>query len=226
MKHGNKAAPEKAAKAAPWSGSAVVAKGDVQLDERTAEELDELDDEFEDDRGLETIRQQRLAELKKASVAAQRFGGVRDIGRADFVREVTNAGSDVWVAVHLHQPAVGPCQIMGAALDALAPRFPATKFLRIVSTDCIPGYPDGNLPTVLLYHGGKCLTTLVGLMPYGGRSTTPEQVAFSFNRHGPFCKAAGEEQKEVGQEDIKALVQRLAEAKAAELEAASGNVPS
>lgn len=56
MKHGNKAAPEKAAKAAPWSGSAVVAKGDAQLDERTAEELDELDDEFEDDRGLETIR--------------------------------------------------------------------------------------------------------------------------------------------------------------------------
>ncbi len=65
---------------------------------------------------------------------------------------------------------------MGAALDALAPRFPATKFLRIVSTDCIPGYPDGNLPTVLLYHGGKCLTTLVGLMPYGGRSTTPERA--------------------------------------------------
>ena len=71
---------------------------------------------------------------------------------------------------------IGPCQIMGAALDALAPRFPATKFLRIVSTDCIPGYPDGNLPTVLLYHGGKCLTTLVGLMPYGGRSTTPERA--------------------------------------------------
>jgi hypothetical protein len=31
------------------------------------------------------------------------------------------------------------CQVFGAALDALAERFPGTKFLRIVSTDCIPG---------------------------------------------------------------------------------------
>lgn len=30
------------------------------------------------------------------------------------------------------------------------------------------------------------------------------EVAFTFNRHGPFCKAAGEEQKEVAGEDIKA----------------------
>jgi len=225
VKHGNKAAPEKPKKAEPWSGSAVEARGDSRLDERTAEELDELDDDFEDDRALEAIRQQRLAELKKAAVTAQRFGSVRDIGRADFVREVTNAGPDVWVAVHLHQPAIGPCQIMGAALDTLASRFPATKFLRILSTDCIPGYPDMNVPTVLLYHAGKCLTTLVGLMPYGGRSTTPEQVAFTFNRHGPFCKAPGEEQKEVAGDDIKALIQRLAEAKAAELDAAAGTTP-
>jgi hypothetical protein len=79
-----------------------------------------------------------------------------------------------------------------------------------------------NLPTVLLYHNTKCLQTLVGLVPYGGRTLTPEQVAFTLNRHGPFCKAVGEEQKEVAEEDIKALIQRLAQAKAAELEAAQG----
>jgi hypothetical protein len=83
------------------------------------------------------------------------------------------------------------------------------------------------------------------------------EVAFTFNRHGPFCKVPGEEQKEVAEQDIKvdpelnaaawhhavsdapvytvpraltllsscgaqALIQRLAEAKAAELEAAAG----
>lgn len=32
-----------------------------------------------------------------------------------------------------------------------------------------------NLPTVLLYHSTKCLQTLVGLMPYGGRTLTPER---------------------------------------------------
>ncbi len=48
-------------------------------------------------------RQKRMAELKKAAMQQQRFGSVRDIGRADFVREVTNAGADVHVVVHLHK---------------------------------------------------------------------------------------------------------------------------
>lgn len=52
-----------------------------------------------------SCRHRRLEELRKATKAADRFGSVRDIGRADYVREVTNAGPDVWVAVHLHQPA-------------------------------------------------------------------------------------------------------------------------
>ena len=60
MKHGNKAAPEKPAKAAPWSGSVVEPRGEPRdeagLKDATAGELDELEDEFEDDRGLEAIR--------------------------------------------------------------------------------------------------------------------------------------------------------------------------
>ncbi len=31
------------------------------------------------------------------------------------------------------------CQLLGVAMNALAERYPGTKFLRIVSTDCIPG---------------------------------------------------------------------------------------
>lgn len=48
-------------------------------------------------------RQKRMAELKKAAKEQQRFGSVRDIGRADFVREVTTAGADVHVVVHLQK---------------------------------------------------------------------------------------------------------------------------
>jgi hypothetical protein len=70
---------------------------------------------------------------------------------------------------------VADCGLLERALEVLAPQFPATKFLRIVSTACIPDYPDRNLPTVLLYHNTKNLQTLVGLGPYGGRSITPER---------------------------------------------------
>jgi len=71
---------------------------------------------------------------------------------------------------------VPECRLLGDALDVLAERYPGTKFLRIVSTDCIPQYPDRNLPTLLLYRDTKCLQTLVGLLHYGGRRLTPERA--------------------------------------------------
>ena len=43
-----------------------------------------------------------MADLKKAA-QAKRFGSVVDIGGADFVREVTHAGPDVWVVLHLYK---------------------------------------------------------------------------------------------------------------------------
>ena len=38
-------------------------------------------------------------------------------------------------------------------------------------TDIIPGYPEHNLPTVLLYRGGACKATMAGMMAFGGPKT-------------------------------------------------------
>jgi hypothetical protein len=141
IKLGNKAPVDKGKAAKPWASSTDGAQRDTAwLEDRTADDLEELADEFDDDRGLEAFRwaarrhvvaelhslhpykaswglhcsreppargclrsrQKRMAELKAAK-QQQRFGSVRDIGRADFVREVSNAGADVHVVVHLHQ---------------------------------------------------------------------------------------------------------------------------
>ena len=32
---------------------------------------------------------------------------------------------------------------------------PTVKFLKAISTTCIPNYPDRNLPTIFVYHEGK-----------------------------------------------------------------------
>ena len=71
---------------------------------------------------------------------------------------------------------VPECKLLSDMLDVLAGRFPATKFMRIISTHCIPQYPDRNLPTVLVYKDTKCVETLMGLLPYGGRRLTPERA--------------------------------------------------
>lgn len=47
------------------------------------------------------------------------------------------------------------CQILAKWLSQEgAPSNPTIKFIQMVSTRCIPNYPDGNLPTILLYRLG------------------------------------------------------------------------
>jgi hypothetical protein len=41
---------------------------------------------------------------------------------------------------------------MNLALDALARKFPSTKFVKIISTECVEGYEDHLLPTLLVYN--------------------------------------------------------------------------
>ena len=67
---------------------------------------------------------------------------------------------------------VGDCGLLAQCLDELAVKHPGTKFVKIISTDCIPKYPDQNLPTVLLYRNTQLKQHLVGLLLYGGRNTT------------------------------------------------------
>lgn len=62
---------------------------------------------------------------------------------------------------------------MGECIEKLAAKYNGTKFVKIISNDCIPGYPDRNLPTILVYNNTECKHNLVGRMPFGGR-ITPE----------------------------------------------------
>ena len=59
--------------------------------------------------------------------------------------------------------------VMGECIEKLAAKYTKTKFVRIISTDCIPGYPDRNLPTILIYKDTECKHNLVGRLPFGGR---------------------------------------------------------
>lgn len=84
------------------------------------------------------------------------------------------------MVVHLYKDSSAACQLLGSCLDVLAQRYPGTKFVRIVSTDCIANFPDSRLPTLLLYHEGACKATLAGLAQFGGRQATPEQVGWAW----------------------------------------------
>ncbi|CAD6341952.1 unnamed protein product [Miscanthus lutarioriparius] len=143
------------------------------LDEREPEELEELEDDLDDDRFLEQYRKMRLAELREAAKAS-RFGSIVPITGSDFVREVSQAPSDVWVVVFLYKDGIPECGLLQNCLEELATRYPATKFVKIISTDCIPNYPDRNVPTILVYNNSAVKGTYVGLQKFGGKRCTPE----------------------------------------------------
>ncbi|KAJ9528997.1 hypothetical protein QJQ45_007067 [Haematococcus lacustris] len=106
----------------------------------------------------------------------------------------------LWVVVQLFKDGHGPSALMSSCIDELAARYPNTKFVRIISTECIPKYPDAHLPTLLVYHAGECVKHLVGLAMHGGNRATPEQVALVLNQLGSVCSSSadGEEGEEEG----------------------------
>ena len=148
------------------------------------DELDELEDEeeFADDAFLEEYRRKRIEELRRAELHP-RFGKLMQLlgGSSEFIKEVTNAGNGVWVVCHLSKDNVPQCKILNQCLELLATRYPYTKIVKMLSTDCIPGYPDENLPTILLYRNTKCVKNVVGLGSFGGLSISPDKIVDTLN---------------------------------------------
>ena len=71
-------------------------------------------------------------------------------------------------------------------LEKLARKFPDVKFLQILYTDCIPNYPEKNLPTLLVYRDDDLLTQFVGLSVFGGSSYGIDGTSRSDSSPQPF----------------------------------------
>jgi len=146
--------------------------GDMTLDELNENE-DDIDDE--DERMFEIYRRQRMAELRAVQLNAK-YGDVTDISKADWLREVNNAGEGVWVIVHVYKEGIPICKLLNNHLSALAAKFPCTKFLRSISSVCIPNYPDKNLPTIFIYFEGDLKKQWVGPFEFGGMSLKQDKL--------------------------------------------------
>jgi len=157
--------------------SGVKAMEDMDLDE-----LDELEDE-EEERILLQMRQQRIAEMK-ARMEKSKFGDVREITAVDYVQEVNKAGDGIMVVLHLYKQGIPLCALINEYMKRIAPKFPETKFLRAISTTCIPNYPDKNLPTVFVYYEGAMKSQMVGPLEFRGMNLTEEEFEYLLGKTG------------------------------------------
>jgi len=149
---------------------------------KSLEELDELEDEV-DDRVLDSYRQRRIAELKEVA-AKKRFGAYKQISQTEFVAEVSKAPADVHVVCHLFEYSKPECQLLNDILGRLASKFADLKFVRIIGSECIPNYPSGNCPTIIVYKGGDIVLNVVGLQLFGGLKATDKTVEWFLAQKG------------------------------------------
>ncbi|KCV70619.1 hypothetical protein H696_02976 [Fonticula alba] len=151
------------------------ADGTARLERMNLDELDEVEDDFEETLLME-FRQKRIAEMRELAQRS-RYGSIQDISQTDYVNEVTNAPAGVPVVV-LMTTAQGStaCRLASAHLVQLAQKFPATKFVRGIGSLLVPGYPDDRCPTLMVYLSGKPIRQWVGAAALGGLNRTVDEM--------------------------------------------------
>ncbi|KAJ9096457.1 hypothetical protein QFC21_005279 [Naganishia friedmannii] len=166
------------------------------LDSSSAQRLGEMAEDAadsDDERMFEAYRQKKVQEMKKMELAERGVAegrGLRQIGRDEFVREVSEAsakdvealgedgeGRGTGVVCFLYKDSIPASNHLRQILNLLSPLHPLTRFLSVQGDQCIPNYPDKNIPTLLLYRNGDCLGQVVGLK--GGLRTT------AMGKHAP-----------------------------------------
>jgi len=133
---------------------------EARLGDLSVEQLDELEDD-EDELILLEFRKRRLQEMLKEEKLSK-FGDVLEISGVDYVEQVNNAGPGVWVYLHLYKSGIPLCNLINQHFTMLAAKFPKAKFIKSISTTCIPNFPDKNLPAIFVYFEGKAKEQIIG----------------------------------------------------------------
>jgi len=157
-------------------------QGGKNLEDMDLDELDELEDD-EEEAILLRMRQQRIAEIK-ASMQKPTFGDVREITAVDYVQEVNKAGEGIMVVLFLYKQGIPLCQLINEYMSRIARRFKETKFLRAISTTCIPNYPDKNVPTMFVYYEGAMKAQKVGPHEFRGMNLTEDELEYILGTTG------------------------------------------
>jgi len=131
------------------------------------DDLDDIDRLLEEDMDDEEeaifnrIRLERMAELKHTQ-SKDKYGTVLDINGQSWKQEVNQAGDNIWVIVHLYDKGVMLSNILNNHFVQLANKYKHVKFVRGVAKECVPNYPDKNLPTVFVYRNGTLAIQWIG----------------------------------------------------------------
>lgn len=154
------------------------------LKNKNLEELQELEDEFQDDKFILEYKQKRLNELKEIAKGAK-YGELREIRYDNYKKEVNEASNDCFVVLLLHQEYLENSRVLNEIFLMLAKKFPAVKFLKIEATNCVNNFKDEDVPTVFIYKNGEIFKQFLPASFYfGGKNMTWKKVEWILNSIG------------------------------------------
>lgn len=104
---------------------------------------------------MESLKQKESETENHLDMKQKKFGFVKMIAKADYVREVNEAGEGVDVILHMYKDSVEKCVLINRVMEKLAVRYPSIKFLKTISDKCVENFPDSQLPYILYYRDGK-----------------------------------------------------------------------
>uniref|UniRef100_A0A2I3HX80 Phosducin domain-containing protein n=1 Tax=Nomascus leucogenys TaxID=61853 RepID=A0A2I3HX80_NOMLE len=148
----------------------------ITYKDRTLKELEDHEDEFneEDECAIEMYTWQRL----------NTFGEVLEISGKDHIQEVAKADEGSWVILHLYKRGIPLSALINQHLSGLARKFPDVKFIKAISTTCIPNYPDRNLPTIFVFLEGDIKAQFYRPLVFGGTHLTRDELERKLSESG------------------------------------------
>lgn len=63
-------------------------------------------------------------------------------------------------------------------MQTLAVKYPTVKFIKAISTTCIPNFPDKNLPSIFIYFEGDIRKQYIGSVSLRGPNITLEGILY------------------------------------------------
>jgi hypothetical protein len=69
-------------------------------------------------------------------------------------------------------------------MERLAAKYPHVKFIKSISTTCVPNYPDMNLPTVFFYYENTLKTQIIGPQSFNGMNYKLDDFEWKLHRLG------------------------------------------
>jgi hypothetical protein len=120
---------------------------DEAEDSELSSDLDSDDDEI--------FMSYRLKQLALIRNSLPSFGHFHRQSKATFGKIFREEHELVYVVAHLYENHIEECTRLNLVLENVAAQFTHVHFLRVRATDAIDSYDDLNLPTLVVYRGGK-----------------------------------------------------------------------